>query len=258
MAAPLDDKLLDTNQIVILVVEDDPSARDVVSQSLSALGYRIQQAADGLEAQKCCAEKLPDLIVSDIMMPNLDGKEFLRWLRGKYQPPLFIPVLMLTAKGEVENKVEGFALGADDYLVKPFHYKELQARVQALLRIKSLTINLLRRSEELEKLNRQLKEAQSALLIKERELVTMQLAGTAAHNLGQPVTALLLHCRMLEKQIAKLRAAGKEEFACELEQTAAAIGEEASRVQKILSDFVKADPSKAVQYLGDLKILDID
>jgi two-component system, OmpR family, response regulator len=114
----------------ILVVDDDPHIRELVSVFLRKAGFEIYQAGDGLAALSMLESVKVDMVVLDIMMPNLDGWELCRELRKQYE----LPVLMLTAKGETAQKIKGFELGADDYVVKPFEPLELVVRVKALLK----------------------------------------------------------------------------------------------------------------------------
>jgi DNA-binding response OmpR family regulator len=115
----------------ILIIEDEAPMRMALQDVLEAEGYRALTAADGESGLKRALEEKPDLILLDIMMPKLDGYEVCAELRRLSNP---VPVLMLTAKGQVEDRVTGLDAGADDYLVKPFSTEELLARVRALLR----------------------------------------------------------------------------------------------------------------------------
>ena len=114
----------------ILIVDDDPHIREVVMLFLQQAGFVVYAAVDGEDALAKLAVQKVDLVILDVMMPNLDGWTLCRELRASYE----IPLLMLTAKGETTQKVKGFELGADDYLVKPFEPVELVMRVKALLR----------------------------------------------------------------------------------------------------------------------------
>lgn len=117
----------------ILVVEDDPSVVVFLTDLLEFMGYDVRTAQNGLEALRQVREEPPDLIVLDVMMPELDGYEVCRQLKADVRTRQ-IPVLMLTAKGQVLDKVKGLDIGADDYLAKPYDKAELEARVRALLR----------------------------------------------------------------------------------------------------------------------------
>ena len=114
----------------VLIVEDDVDIADVLRRSLRNEGYEVRTSADGIEALDVAAGFVPDLVVLDLGLPGLDGVEVCRRLRSDGD----VPILMLTARAETEDRVTGLDSGADDYLVKPFERKELLARIRALLR----------------------------------------------------------------------------------------------------------------------------
>jgi len=114
----------------VLVVDDDPHIRELARVFLKNEGYDTYEASAGMQALSMLETTQVDLVVLDIMMPSMDGWELCRQLRELYD----IPVLMLTARGETSQKLKGFELGTDDYLVKPFEPLELVARVKALLK----------------------------------------------------------------------------------------------------------------------------
>src|ERR1041385_5188055 len=115
----------------ILIIEDEAPMRTALKDVIENEGYRAITAADGESGLKRALEEKPDLILLDIMMPKLDGYEVCSELRRLANP---VPILMLTAKGQIEDRVSGLDAGADDYLIKPFSTEELLARVRALLR----------------------------------------------------------------------------------------------------------------------------
>ena len=121
------------NSAQILVVDDEAAVRESLRRALALEGYEVELAADGAEAlyRLDIGEVQPDAIVLDVLMPNVDGLETARRLRGAGNK---IPILMLTARDEVEARVAGLDAGADDYVVKPFALAELLARLRALLR----------------------------------------------------------------------------------------------------------------------------
>jgi DNA-binding response OmpR family regulator len=114
---------------LILVVDDEPRMIQFIRMNLELEGYRVTQASNGLEALDQVRDELPDLVVLDVMMPELDGFETLRMLREVSS----VPVIMLTVKADEEDKVKGLGLGADDYVTKPFSPRELVLRVRKLL-----------------------------------------------------------------------------------------------------------------------------
>jgi two-component system response regulator MprA len=115
----------------ILVVDDDEKITSMLRRGLAFEGYSVATASNGLDGLKQMIEEDPDLVILDVMMPQVDGWEVVRRLR---EGGSSVPVLMLTAKDEVSDRVKGLDLGADDYLVKPFALEELLARVRVLLR----------------------------------------------------------------------------------------------------------------------------
>lgn len=114
----------------ILVIEDDPAILKVLQRGLSYEGYTVDIATDGYAGLTRASEHRPDLVILDWMLPGLDGLEVCRRLRAGGR----LPILMLTAKDAIQDRVQGLDAGADDYLVKPFSLEELLARIRALLR----------------------------------------------------------------------------------------------------------------------------
>ena len=114
----------------ILVVDDEKEIAELIEIHLMSQDYNVKKAKNGLEALKCLEENHYDLVLLDVMMPKLDGKETLKRIREKYN----VPVIMVTAKTSEKDKVEGLTIGADDYVTKPIKPLELIARVKAHLR----------------------------------------------------------------------------------------------------------------------------
>jgi two-component system phosphate regulon response regulator PhoB len=117
----------------VLVVEDEPDIAALIAYQLTREGFRVETAGTGTEALESVHREIPDLVVLDRMLPGLSGDEVLQRLKDEAATSA-IPVLVLTAKKEQEDRIEGFELGADDYLTKPFSPRELVLRVQAILR----------------------------------------------------------------------------------------------------------------------------
>jgi len=117
----------------ILVIDDDAAIAEIVAVNLEMAGYEVTQAEDGIKGQALAIQMLPDLIMLDLMLPRVDGFTVCQRLRRDDRTS-DIPVLMLTALSQTQDKVEGFNSGADDYLTKPFELEEMLARVRALLR----------------------------------------------------------------------------------------------------------------------------
>lgn len=115
----------------LLIIEDDDLLRDGLGDLLRQSGHTVHSSADGLAAQTVLNEQAIDAVLLDLGLPRLDGLSLLRWIRQRFES---LPVMILTARAGVEDRVEGLSEGADDYLTKPFNNAELSARVQALLR----------------------------------------------------------------------------------------------------------------------------
>jgi pilus assembly protein CpaE len=117
----------------ILVVDDDPNVQRLLQYTLKQEGYDVVTASDGAEGFRMWDAEAPDLILLDVMLPKLDGYQVAAKIRADEGPSTHVPIIMLTAEREVEQKVRGLRAGADDYLIKPFHPAELMARIKSLL-----------------------------------------------------------------------------------------------------------------------------
>lgn len=163
----------------VLIVDDNERTNNLVNMLLTNVGYETETAFDGVEALKSATEDPPDLVILDVMMPRMDGYEVAAKMRAQLDTRS-IPILMLTALRELDEKVKGLDAGADDFLVKPFNTVELLARVRSLIRIKQLHDEL---------------EAKNALL--ERVLMRYISKDVAAEILRDPEQNLKLggqHC----------------------------------------------------------------
>ncbi|HKJ39546.1 MAG TPA: response regulator transcription factor, partial [Anaerolineales bacterium] len=114
----------------ILVVEDESSIAEVVSLYLKRAGFNVQIASDGKQAMNIFERQMPDFVILDIMLPEVDGLSLTRWLRDRSD----VPIIMLTARREEIDRIAGLEMGADDYVVKPFSPQELVSRVRAVMR----------------------------------------------------------------------------------------------------------------------------
>lgn len=130
----------------ILVVDDDRTLRIALTRALENMGYQVEQVSSGAEALEACVKNPPDLVVSDVMMPEMDGLEFCRRLRTTPSGQL-MPFIFLSGKGELEDRIHGHSIGADDYLTKPVNPRELAAKIEAQLertrRIHALIVQLM-------------------------------------------------------------------------------------------------------------------
>jgi diguanylate cyclase (GGDEF)-like protein len=139
-------------QARILVVDDNTDNAEIISTRLRYRGYSILEAGTGQGALDSVQEHTPDLVLLDIMLPDIDGFEVSRRIKGDDSLP-FIPIILVTARDSTEDKVMGFEAGADDYLTKPINFSELEARVRSMLRIKKLQDELEEKNRELQRLS---------------------------------------------------------------------------------------------------------
>jgi two-component system phosphate regulon response regulator OmpR len=114
----------------VLIVEDDRQVRETVADYLESHGYRVAQAGDGAAMRAALSREVPELVLLDVRLPGEDGLALARWLRERHD----IPIIMVTAAGEVIDRVVGLEVGADDYIAKPFDLRELLARIKSVLR----------------------------------------------------------------------------------------------------------------------------
>ncbi|NJD55749.1 MAG: diguanylate cyclase [Nitrospirae bacterium] len=135
----------------VLLVEDDPVQASATREILTKVGYDVLLAEDGINAIKAVKTERPDIILLDLILPGMDGYEVCRWLKIE-ETTKGIPVIMLTVKKELSDKISGLHIGADDYLPKPYNELELNARIYALLRTKALQDELRMKNKQLEEL----------------------------------------------------------------------------------------------------------
>lgn len=185
----------------ILVIDDNPVNREVIRTRLELNQYQVVEAADGIDGFEKMEHTLPDLVILDLMMPRMSGYEFCRKLREKHSLNE-VPVIMLTAKTEMGDKIYGLHLGANDYVAKPFNKEELIARVGVLLQIRQMTRELKKWNEELEQRvderTRELAKTQEQLVQAEKLATIGTLAGGVAHEINNPLTAVLTNAQILK------------------------------------------------------------
>jgi signal transduction histidine kinase len=193
----------------ILIVDDNADMRRLLAD-LIGKRYRIRLARNGAEALERVRDQIPDLILTDVMMPVMSGTELCSAIKSD---PQFsrIPVMLLTSKAERDMKIKGLELGADDYVTKPFHPRELLARIESLVRLRVLQHELSIRNALLESTNKELestllelREAGSQLVQAERLAAVGELAAGIAHEVNNPVNFAVNALRTLQREIASV------------------------------------------------------
>ena len=188
----------------ILIIDDNAINREVIRTRLELNNYEVIEAVDGVDGLEKMAQGKPNLIILDLMMPRMSGYEFCRKARAQFTSDE-IPIIMLTAKTDMGDKIYGLQLGANDYVSKPFNKEELIARIGVLLKIRQMTQELKRWNEELEKRvderTEELVRTQQQLIQAEKLATIGTLAGGVAHEINNPLTAVLTSAQILKMTI---------------------------------------------------------
>lgn len=181
----------------ILVTDDSSINRTIARMALEEKGYCVIEAEDGQSAIDKIYQEHPDLVLMDVMMPRLNGFEACKIIKN--DPKIkYIPVIFVTALEELPSKKEGFEIGADDYITKPYIIEELLLRVELILRIKRERDGIRARSQEIAKTTPQLNEAQTQIIEKEKELLLRQIYVSLHHEIRNPLTTILIGSQVLE------------------------------------------------------------
>lgn len=224
----------------VLIADVDPDYQIIFSSLIAVLGETPVVVRSGEEAVAVAQEGKIDLAIIDASMPGMDSLEVCHQIKSVY-PGEFIPVLIIATQEVIRDKIRALTEGADDFIAKPFIYEELQARIEALLRIRRL-------HNSLHRAHRELQDMQNQLVAQERQLAVGQLAATAAHQLGQPLSAILLNCFLLEqspKDDAKFKGA------------LAAIKSDVDRMSDMIDRLRSARADSKAEYVDDAEMLDV-
>ncbi len=216
----------------ILIVDDDPHNRDLLAAEMVHAGHTARTAPDGRAGVAAALEQVPDLVLMDLAMPQLDGFGAIAKLRADARTEL-VPIIIMSAMVEVAHRVRGLKLGANDYICKPFDLRDINQRVGIHLRL-----------QELERLRRQ----------QQRDEVALEVLGAAAHELAQPVNGALGYVQLM-LTMAEMKG---EQDAVELtrdrfEQIEACLQKADSVLQKLSG----LDNYHSLDYAGGVKILNI-
>ncbi len=186
---------------LVLVIDDNPVNREVIRTRLGMHNYEVTEAVDGVQGLEKVQAKKPALVILDLMMPRMSGYEFCKRVRAQYSSD-DLPIIMLTAKTDMGDKVYGLQIGANDYISKPFQQEELLARVSVLLKIRRLHEELRHWNAELENRvslrTRELEDTQKQLIQAEKMATIGTFAGGIAHEINNPLTAVLTNAQILK------------------------------------------------------------
>jgi signal transduction histidine kinase len=189
----------------VLLIEDNADMRSFIAFQLQN-EFNLIQARDGIEGVGLATQHRPDLIVSDVMMPGKDGYQVCREIKTDPHTK-HIPVILLTAKAELSEKISGLEYGADDYLTKPFNAQELKAKIRSLIQLRRLEREIQNRSEELERTLKMLQETQSQLVHSEKMAALGLLVAGIAHEVNNPVSFAKGSLSNLRRYLGQVREA---------------------------------------------------
>lgn len=239
----------------VLVVEDNPDMREFIAFELQG-EYRVLKAANGIEGVRVAVEQLPDVIVSDVMMPEMDGYQLCREIR-KDPRTKHIPIILLTARADMAMKIEGLEHGADDYLTKPFNAQELRAKIKSLLEQRRLEREIQQRNEALEAALEELKATQTQLVQSEKMAGLGMLVAGMAHEINNPINFAKNSLSVLQRAWEELkplvtreaRGADTVEAVEDVEASLGIVRSGVSRTEQIvgqLKAFVRKDQNQKV------------
>jgi two-component system KDP operon response regulator KdpE len=190
----MEKEAFDQRDMTILVVDDEPRIRDFVRMNLELEHYHVIEASNGVEALEQLRENLPDLVVLDVMMPEMDGFETLRAMREVST----VPVIMLTVRQSEQDKIRGLDLGADDYIAKPFSPRELLSRIRALLR-RSLMPTPSRKTEIVVDLDLKIDFSRREVIVRGEKVALRPTEYRLLYHLVSNAGRLLTHETLLSK-----------------------------------------------------------
>lgn len=212
----------------IMLVDDDANARAILSRLLTRKGYEVKEACNGKEALETVRAFMPDVMVIDWMMPEMDGKQLARWIKN--DPTLrFIYIILLTAQGDIKDEVRGLQSGADDYITKPAPHQEVLARVESGMRVRSL-------HHEIQQLT--------------RRIALLELAATVGHEINNPLNVIYLALDMMRKSL-------KDKEYDKLDKGLDLVAETADRLKEIARKFIELKDPLSTNYVENLNMINI-
>jgi len=221
----------------ILIVDDNPDNVDIIRYKIErseAFNLEVVVAFSGEDAIEIAAKEPLDIVLLDVMMPRISGFEVCRRIKENKGGD-FLPIIMVTAREDLEAKIQGFAAGADDYIAKPFDHQELEARIKAMLHIKTL-------QDELQLSRRRLIEA-------ERLAAIGEVAASVNHEINNPLCAIMLNAQLLAEEIERNPESAR--------RRAAKIEENVERIQNITRRIQELKESGTTDYVSGDKMLDL-
>jgi CheY-like chemotaxis protein len=232
----------------ILLVEDSPMQAAVVSELLAQHGYESRWETTLAKAREAIRDSPPDLLILDRILPDGDGGQLCREIKA--DPAMRdLPVVMLTARNRVEERVEGLMGGADDYIPKPYHSEELVARVYGCLRTLALKRELRHKAEELAQRNQELVEAQERIIRMERLAAIGEVGLAIRHEINNPLGTILGYAQLLLLEAKSLPE--------EVRKRVEAISRGAVRIRDVVRHLEDLREERTVEYLPGVSMTDL-
>lgn len=225
---------------LILIVDDDPQNLRLLNLALSEAGYGVAVATGGEIAFKALEKRRPDLILCDVIMPEMDGYEVCRRLKAD-QATRDIPLIFLTSRTDPEDLIQGFDVGAVDYVTKPFNKGELLARVRTHTELKQARDTILAHTQQLESLNQQLQTLNAE---------KNYFLGIVAHDLKNPLTTIMMSAELVEERAEKISVESLVEYMRMIERNVA-------RIRTIIMNLLDVKRIESGRMAVDLKPFDL-
>jgi DNA-binding response OmpR family regulator len=222
----------------LLIVDDNPDNIEILKYKLRQVddSYSIIESNAGLDALEKVKNEKPDIILLDIMMPGMDGFEVAKRIKSSF-PDDFIPIIMVTAREDVDSKIRGLASGGDDYLTKPFEITELQARIKSLMRIRELQDKITEMNEK--------------LLVSERLSAVVATVATLNHEINNPLCSMLLDLQMLQLSSAF------GSIPQEIQEKIKKIESSAARIADITKKLSELQEISTKEYVGKSELIEV-
>jgi len=222
----------------LLIVDDNPDNIEILKYKLRQVddSYIIIESNSGADALEKVKKDKPDVILLDIIMPGMDGFEVAKKIKSSF-PDDFIPIIMVTAREDVDSKIRGLASGGDDYLTKPFKITELQARIKSLMRIRELQ----------DKIN----EMNKKLLVSERLSAVIATVATLNHEINNPLCSMLLDLQMLQLSSTFVS------IPQEIQEKIIKIESSAARIADITKKLSELQEISTKEYVGKSEIIEV-
>lgn len=228
----------------ILIVDDNPDNVEVIKfklQRSKQFELEVLEAYSGEDALEIVEREPLDIVLLDVMMPRVSGYEVCRRIKDR-DTQSFLPVILVTAREDIDSKLKGFEAGADDYLAKPFDLQELEARIKSMLHIKSLQDQLRRTNEELKRTSQRLVEA-------ERLAAVGAVVASVNHEINNPLCAILLNTQLLRGEM--------EKDPVKADQRLDKIENNVERIQNITKKIQELRDTEMTDYVSGDKMLDL-